>query len=560
MKKLQCYSAALAFVSLFSCNNFQERTDLVDYPLSPPNILWISCEDMSPRLGCYGDEVARTPHIDQLAEEGRCYTNVYTSAPVCAPCRAGIITGMYQTSIGAHHMRVSHQSEGLPTPYETVPPHYVKTFTEYLRANGYYCVNNHKTDYQIGNPFTAWDENGPKAHYKNRPDNTQPFFAVFNIEITHERFAWGMPDSTDPGTVEVPPYYPDIPEARNTIARHYDNIALMDREVGKILSELKSSGNDKNTVVFFWSDHGDGLPRAKRWPYDSGTKIPLVIRWPEHLKAHSTDDRLISSIDFGPTVLSVAGIQVPAHMQGKAFLGDFITEEPDFVVSARDRFDESYDMMRSIRDKRYRYVRNFYPNLPYILYIPYRNNNPLMQAMLNMHAAGILEGIPAIWFAPVRPVEELYDCQSDPYNVKNLAGQNKYQNKLITMRSQLDQWMLNTGDMGKISEGEMVESMWPNGIQPTTENPQFIINSPEQAMVRIRAEENLFSAPAELTLYCPTQGASIGYTFDTIPEANWYLYAGPIKLKGGKSQIRAKAIRYGYKESEEITGKFVITE
>ena len=183
-----------------------------------------------------------------------------------------------------------------------------------------------------------------------------------------------------------------------------------------------------------------------------------------------------------------------------------------------------------------------------------------MQAMLNMHAAGTLTGIPANWFAPLRPVEELYDCKSDPYNVNNLTGQPKYQNKLIAMRNQLDQWMLNSGDMGKISEEEMVEFMWPNGIQPITENPRFIINSQEQAMVKITAEQNLFSAPAELTLYCPTQGASIGYTFDTIPEANWHVYTGPIKLKSGKSQIRAKAIRYGYKESEEITGKFVITE
>lgn len=559
MNKLHlCFWGLIAF-NMLSCNISSENQESIsNHSPSQINILWISCEDISPRLGCYGDEIARTPNIDQLAREGKRYTNVFTSAPVCAPCRAGIITGMYQTSIGAHHMRVSHQSKGLPTPYETVPPPYVKTFTEYLRANGYYCINNHKTDYQIGNPFTAWDECGPNAHYLNRSDSAQPFFAVFNIEITHERFTWGKPDLTDPDIVDVPPYYPDIPEARNAIARHYDNIALLDNEVGRILHELEINGYAENTVVFFWSDHGDGLPRAKRWPYDSGTRIPLIIRWPGHLIPESVDNRLISSIDLGPTVLSIAGITIPAHMQGKSFLGNFVTSEHNFVVSTRDRFDESYDMMRSVRNKRYRYIRNFYPNLPYVLYIPYRDNSPLMQAMMDMHAEGKLKETPANWFSPTRPAEELYDCKTDPHNVHNLVRLPKYQEELKIMRRQLDQWMLQTGDMGRISEDEMVENMWPNGVQPVTKNPVFLINSPKKILQEVETENSVFSAPAELHLYCPTQGASIGLTFDTVPDAYWQLYAGPLLLEKGRNYIRIKAIRYGYKESEEITGTFLI--
>ena len=555
MKIMNLILISLSCLNFLSCTSPADQEKKKEYPgyKSEPNILWISCEDMSPRLGCYGDHVAQTPNLDRLAREGQRYTHVFTSAPVCAPCRAGIITGMYQTSIGAHHMRVSHRSPGLPTPYETVPPPYVKTFTEYLRAAGYFCTNNAKTDYQIGNPFTAWDECGPEAHYNHRPDTSKPFFAVFNIEITHERFTWDLPDSTDPASVVLPPYYPDIPEARNALARQYDNITIMDRQVGRILDELEASGYAENTVVFFWSDHGDGLPRAKRWPYESGTHIPLIIRWPQNVAPGSVEDRLISSVDLGPTVLSIAGIPIPVHMQGRPFLGDFTTEQNSFVVSARDRFDESYDMMRSLRTQRFRYVRNYYPNQPYVLYIPYRNNSPLMKALLNMHAEGTLKGIPAEWFASTRPPEELYDCLSDPHNIHNLAGSPKFQKELAGMRKQLENWMLTTGDLGKVSEEEMVENMWPGKIQPITERVSLIINYPGGPMQLLESQDFTCQGPAEIFLYCPTQGASMGYTFDNLQNANWKLYTGSIHLDLGEYIIRTKAIRYGYRESE-VTG------
>lgn len=523
-----------------------------------PNILWISCEDLSPRLGCYGDNVAQTPNIDKLASQGVRYTNVFTSAPVCAPCRSGIITGMYQTSIGTHHMRTSHVSENLPTPYEAVPPHYVKTFTEYLRAAGYYCTNRVKTDYQFGLPFTAWDECSSNAHYKNRPAPETPFFAVFNIEITHESRNWHEPKSTDPSLVEVPPYYPDNETVRKNIARHYDNIASLDIIVGKILKELEDEGLAENTIVFFWSDHGDGLPRAKRWLYDSGTKIPLIIRWPGYINMGISDRRLINSIDFGPTVLSMAGVPVPEHMQGKAFLGAHAKPPRNYVFSARDRFDESYDMVRSARDSKYRYIRNYYPLKPYVLWVKYRNNMPIMQELLRLHAEDKLDGAQKLWFSDTRPPEELYDCIGDPHQINNLADDPEYKDILKRMSTRLDKWMSKINDMGDISESEMAENMWPGGVQPVTAQPALIITNKEAENMTTTTTGGKYQYPAKISLYCATQGASIAYTTDTSDSARWKLYTGPIKLDKGKTLIQAKAIRYGYKESAETSATFEI--
>ena len=246
---------------------------------------------MSPRLGAYGDAVARTPILDRFAKESVRYTNAFTTAPVCAPSRAAIITGMYQTAIGAQHMRTTEDRvPELPGPYLAVPPFYVKAFPEYLRAAGYYTTNRAKTDYQFGVPFTIWDDLGRTAHWRNRPDKSQPFFSVFNIEVTHESQIFpsspartGKPLVTDPATLQVPPYYPDTPLVRQELARMYDNIADMDARVGEILKELEEDGLADNTIVFYWSDHGDGVPRAKRSLYDSGLRVPLMIRWPKSL-------------------------------------------------------------------------------------------------------------------------------------------------------------------------------------------------------------------------------------------------------------------------------------
>jgi arylsulfatase A-like enzyme len=541
----------------FSCKNPCKPEPVGQFPVQP-NILWISCEDISPRLGCYGDIVAQTPNIDRLAGQGIKYTNVFTSAPVCAPCRSGIITGMYQTSIGTHHMRTSHRADGLPTPYEAVPPPYVKTFTEYLRAAGYYCTNNAKTDYQFASPITAWDECSNTAHYKNRPDRKMPFFAVFNIVITHESNNWNEPESTDPSLVQVPPYYPDNEIVRKNIARLYDNIAKLDIIVGDILKELEDEGLAENTVVFFWSDHGDGLPRAKRWLYDSGTRIPLIIRWPGYIEKGVSDSRLISSIDFGPAVLSVAGVPVPKHMQGRAFLGAQAKPPRNYVFAARDRIDESYDMVRSVRDARYRYIRNYYPLEPYVLWVPYRNRMPVMQELARLYAEDKLEGAQEIWFSDKRPPEELYDCEKDPHQINNLADDPACQDVLKRMSARLDKWMVNIKDMGHIPESRMINDMWPGGVQPVTAEPAFIVYNKDPVNLTVKSGGGTYSYPVKIAVYCATQGASIAFSADTAENVPWKLYTGPIKLNKGITVLKAKAIRYGYKESNEVTARFEI--
>jgi hypothetical protein len=455
-------------------------------------------------------------------------------------------------------MRTTHKGEGLPTPYSAVPPPYVKTFTEYLRAEGYYCTNNSKTDYQFTPPITAWDESSDKAHYRNRPDKNQPFFAVFNLTMTHESRNWQEPEVTDPTAVEVPPYYPDTLVVRKEIARLYDNIAALDKRAGEILQELEDEGLANDTIVFFWSDHGDGLPRAKRWTYDSGTHIPMIVRWLGQIEPSSVNDDLISSIDFGPTVLSLAGATIPMHMQGQAFLGAQAKSPRDYVFSARDRFDESYDMVRSVRDKKYRYVRNFYPEKPYIIWVPYRNRGPAMQEMLRLHVEGKLEGAQNIWFSDKRPPEELYDCEADPHQINNLADDSAYLDVLERMREVLDEWRRNTGDMGDISEEAMVHQMWQGGVPPETAQPKFVPNAPENRGTSLQ-NGGKFTAPMTVSIYCATQGASIAYTTETGENPHWLLYTSPIRLTAGTTVLRAKAIRYGYKESEETVGEFTVS-
>lgn len=519
-----------------------------DRPVEPtatvhPNILWISAEDLSPRLGSYGDEVARTPNLDRLATQGRRFTRAFTTAGVCSPSRAAIITGMYQNSIGAHHMRTTTEPEGtMPTPYFTVPPPQVKAFTEYLRAAGYYCTNNVKTDYQFGEPRTVWDESSSTAHWRNRGEG-QPFFAVFNFMTTHESRIWPRDDrvlETDPSSVDVPPYYPDSPVVRRDLAQHYDNIALLDRQVGELLTQLEEDGLVESTVIFFWGDHGDGLPRAKRWPNEAGTHVPLIVRWPEGVEPGSVDGRLVSLVDLGPTVLSIADIPVPSSMQGRAFLGRQTEEERRYVYAARDRIDESYDYVRSVRDQRYRLLRNYYPDKPYILPVAYRNRMPTMQEILRLDQSGALAGPAALWARKTRAPEELYDIERDPWEVQNLIDDPAMKETADRLRGALDRWREDIQDMGDISEVEMVERMWPNHRQPRTEPPSA------------QPPTGSFEGPVEVVLTCPTEGASIAYTAEQGEAAHWLLYSAPLRLDGD-TDLRVRAVRYGYAESEEIT-------
>jgi N-sulfoglucosamine sulfohydrolase len=340
-------------------------------------------------------------------------------------------------------------------------------------------------------------------------------------------------------------------------ARLYDNIARLDSLVGVHLEALEKEGLAENTIVFFWSDHGDGLPRGKRWLYDSGLKVPMVIRWPGQIQAGSVNDRLVSSIDFGPTVLSMADVPVPYHMQGIPFMGKHEGPARDLAFSARDRFDESYDMVRSARDKHFRYVRNYYPNQAKIIWVPYRNRSPIMQELLRLHAADQLNPAQADWFENTREPEELFDCEADPHHLHNLAYDPKYRDILNKMRKRVDQWQSDTKDLGFYSEEQLVAQWYPKGERPTTAAVHFVPNTEGNRNAKIITEGEL-TYPATMTLYCATQGASIAYTFDAGDEPHWQLYTGPIRLPKGVSTLRAKAIRYGYHHSEEASLELLV--
>ncbi len=556
-------------------------------PLDRPNIIWISAEDMGPRLGSYGDPIANTPRLDSLASLGTRYTRVFTTAGVCSPSRAAIITGMYQVSFGAHHMRTLSGAPFAPepTPYSVVPPHYVKTFTEYLRAAGYYTTNNVKEDYQFQTPVTAWDESSSEAHWRNRRTADQPFFSVFNFTTTHESQIWpdpatafktmGLPVmaagpppdplSTDPARVAIPPYYPDTPVVRRDIAQQYDNIAEMDAQAGMILDQLAEDGLMENTVVFFWSDHGDGLPRHKRWLYDSGLHVPLIIYVPGRLP--EVNEELVSFLDLAPTVLSLAGVEPPAHMQGRALLGRFSGNSlpHEYVYAARDRFDEQYDLVRAVRDTRYKYIRNYRPEKPYVLRMAYANVMPTMQELYRLHASDELTKEQSLWMQPRRPIHEFYDTNIDPHEVNNLAYDPAYRDELSRLQTALDDWIVEVGDMGFKWELGMVESMWPGGEQPVTGAPVIL----PQATARTAISRSgglddaqsggTFEQAVDVTMYSGTQSASITYTIldDFGNEGDWLLFSSPLRLEESVV-LRAKAIRYGYKESEVSEAEFII--
>jgi len=508
-----------------------------------PNILVISCEDISPQLGCYGDPVALTPNLDKLASDGVRYNNVFAVAGVCAPARCAIITGMYPTSIGGHNMRTPGRAQYQPVPpYSIVPPPEVKCYSEILRDKGYYCTNNSKEDYQFIPPPTAWDESNKHAHWKNRPEG-KPFFAVFNITTTHEHMIWAnkkKPLLADPEKVTVPPYYPDNMIVRKTIARNYSNIHSMDSMVGVYLKELDEAGLSDSTIVIFFSDGGGPLPRQKREITDAGLRVPFLVRYPGKRKAGTVNNDLISFVDFAPTFLSLASIVPPPIMQGQAFLGKYkVPEKRKYIFSARDRMDTEYDMVRSVRGNRYAYFKNYYPEKPYYQNIQYRLNMEMMRNILRLHKEQKLNNIQESWFKS-KPVEELYDIKTDPYELHNLAGNPAYKNKLTEFRHELYKWQYTYGDMGFIPEKELIHIFWQSkdGPQKTT--------LPKAGLRK----------DGKLHVSCSTAGASIGYRIvgRDKPE-HWEIYNSPLSPESNTT-IRILAWRIGFRPSDTITYSF----
>ena len=504
-------------------------------PPQRPNILWISAEDISPDLGCYGDPHATTPNLDRLASQGVRFDRAFAVAPVCAPSRSSIITGMYATSIGSHNMRS-----------DIIPPAYVRCFSEYLRAAGYFCTNNVKTDYNFRPPLTAWDENGRDAHWKRR-DKDQPFFAVFNFTDTHESRAMNLngehthvtdvlspAEKHDPATLTLPPYYPDTPTVRANWARWYDCVTVLDKKIQSLLNELEKEGLADNTIVVFWGDHGRGLPRGKRWLYDSGTRVPLIVRWPGRVKAGSVRDDLVSLIDLAPTMLAAAGVKIPEHMQGRDMFAPMVKGPREYLIGIRDRMDEKYDMIRSVRGARYLYIRNFQPHKPYAQRLAYGDHSPIIQEWRRLDAEGKLTGPSALFFAKTKPVEELYDTQTDPHNIHNLAGDPDQQSRVIAMRQTLFKWMEQTNDQGLIPEPAGSPTTRPDRMRPKVLPPLAKVN------------EN------RLQLEPQTPGSSVAYTTESGRGVHWTLFASPLQLPTG-TRVRFKACRAGFDDSEEIS-------
>jgi arylsulfatase A-like enzyme len=423
-----------------------------------PNILWLVSEDNGPYLGCYGDPLAHTPTLDKLARESVVYERCFAQ-PVCAPSRFTLITGLYAATSGpAEHMRAQGK----------IPP-WLKGFPALLRAAGYYTSNNAKTDYNAPiNIRDAWNDSGKSAHWRKRSAPGQPFFSVFNHEVTHEHTIFPGEEPpvdfprTDPAKVRIPSYQPDTPEIRQDWATYYDNLRLMDAQIARKLGDLEKDGLADNTIIFYYSDNGGILPRSKRFLQESGTHVPLIVYYPpkwRHLAPAAPGSRIkdpVSFVDFAPTVLSLAGVKIPAYMQGHAFAGRAKAAPNEFVFITRDRMDERYDMMRSVVDERWLYIRNFRPDLPYVQPLEYMFKARGYQSWARLAAEGKLTRATAQYWGE-KPTEELYDMAADPDSVVNLAGVPAHRATLEKMRARLRQRMVAIKDNGLLPEGSVLE-------------------------------------------------------------------------------------------------------
>lgn len=518
-----------------------------------PNILWLVAEDLSPVIPSFGDSTILTPTLSRLAAEGVCYDNFYSPSPVCAPSRFAIATGMYPSHLGANHMRTGpwfapeispeiikrmaqYMPEGI-TPYETVTPPTIKMMSEYLRKAGYYCTNNSKNDYQFLVTATAWDENSNDAHWRNRTDKNQPFFAIFNFGVTHESQIWAKANDSlwvdEHLEVPVPPYLPDTEVGKQDVRRMYSNVKQMDHQVGEILKQLEEDGELENTIIFWYTDHGGPLPRQKRLLYDSGLKVPLIVRFPNQSQANTRNDDLLSFIDLAPTVLSLAGIAPDDSFDGKAFLGDHArTDKAQYIHAAADRFDAVYDHNRAVRDKRFKYIKYYDREKPMFLHVAYRDQMPIMQELYRLQEAGELTDAQAQWFRETKPEEELFDILNDPYELNDISKNPKYADKLAELRQECDRWVAAIDDKNLKPEKELLATFYPNGEQPTMAMP------------------TISNDHGTITLSCQTEGASIGYkvwTGDAEPTA-WQVYTSPFVLEEGQ-QLKVVADRIGYVKS-----------
>ena len=419
---------------------------------SKPNILWIIAEDIGPDLACYGDPDSRTPKLDQLAAEGRLYRNAYSTGPVCSSSRSAFCTGMYATSFGAQHHR-SHRGDGYKLPEG------VRLITDRLREAGYFTANVRALPAELGfngAGKTDWNFTPDKKPFdsENWADlkSHQPFYAQVNLHETHRIYEKAKTNPTDPAKVTLPPYVADHPVAREDWAAYHDAINDLDTKVGAVLELLKREGLAENTIVFFFGDHGRECFRGKYFAYEQGCHDSLIVRWPGRLPAGTTSDGLVSLIDVTATSLSLAGVKLPADFHGLPFLGPD-AKKRETLFTARDRIDDTLDRVRTVRDARFKYLRNFEPERPYIQPMVYaEHTNPNFNLMRELFAAGKLNADQSKFMAAHRPPEELYDLQNDPWEFHNLAATPEHAATLGRLRETLDRWMTDTHDQGDTPE------------------------------------------------------------------------------------------------------------
>lgn len=568
--------------------------------IQQPNILLLVAEDLGARLGSYADKVAHTPNLDELANNGTRFTQVFTTAGVCAPSRAALITGQHQISFGAQNMRTSTGPLG---PYFAQPPKSLRAFPEILRSQGYFTFTDRKLDYQFSGvsansgPFTLWDSEGDLGQFPQRSAAApwhlrakgQPFFGLINFLETHEsgvmratgkphsqthaytqkfRRTLGLvaPSKTDPTTIELPPYYPDLPEIRQDIARHYDNIRTMDAKVGAILTALEKDGLAESTIIIWTTDHGDGLPRAKRELFDTGIHVPMIIYVPKQLatgvlawlrplaqaqreKSYSVlSNQLISFVDLAPTILQLAGITPPSYLHGRDFLQSVDKTQTaakqklrQYIYASRDRMDEVIDKQRAIRSHDYKYIRSDFPQVPGGHALAYRDNLDMTRAWRTAHQAGLLSPVQDAWFLPPGH-EQLYALANDPYELNNLAQAAELTDVRNSMRRALDEFILRVGDTSDEPEHVMRDKFLNAGQIPQTP-PVEITWQGSQALI---------TSPI---------GASIGYRLSS--KSPWQLYTQPVATDSPSdaaanallNTIEAKSVRYGWQTSEVVTSQ-----
>ena len=454
----------IAFSAIISCgsgNNIK------------PNIVWLVAEDQSQYFfPFYGDNSVTLSNISQLLENGIVYDGMNSPYPVCAPARSAIITGMYPNSIGTGNMRAYHYNRTVRTDNESILgfPYYssklaeqIKPFTQILRENGYYTTNNSKMDYNFKLREDAWDESSKEASWEKR-NKDQPFFSVFNFGVTHESQIWLRDKQelkVDPNDLSVPPFFPNDSLTRHALAVNYSNLVEMDKQMGEIIDKLKDQGLYENTYIFFYSDHGGPFPRHKRAIYDTGSKVPLVIKFPKRIKVKEKRNYdFLNFIDFAPTILSIVGLEIPKVYQGIAFLGSKKSKNKrNYSYSASDRFDEVTDKIRAVKTKKYKYIRNYDTNKPHALNNSYRTQMALMRHLTALNESNLLSAEQKLWFNVPKNLEEFYDLENDPFELNNLIGEKKYSKEIENLRIQLDNWIDQINDPVNIPENKLVKML-----------------------------------------------------------------------------------------------------